>query len=121
MAKITLGRRYEAKTLAITVLDAADAPVTLTGKTLRFVIARSPADAEAGTYILTKATGGSGITVTGASNNVATITIATGDYDDLPAGYYYGELRSMTDNLVYWPRSGEDEGDIEVLAGSPVS
>lgn len=124
MTRLTLGHRYEARTLDIEVLDEAGAAVDLTGKTLRWIFTRSPHAAENGAFILTKATG-DGITIEDNDDTptpvaaIARMTFANTDYDDLPAGYYYGELRSMTDDLVYWPRSGESEGDIEILPGSP--
>lgn len=91
--------RLEAKVLVITVLDTAGDPVNLGASTLEWTVSRQQG-APASQIYLTKGTGGNGITVGGAGNNVVTITINSTDYDDLPAGIHYHELWDVGGNLL---------------------
>lgn len=102
---------FEDKTLLITVTDANGDPVTLTGVGLLWRVLR---DAASPTVYLEK-TDGAGIAVTGASNNIATITIdATSDYADLEGGIYRHELWDLDNNLLL------SYGDCFILpAGDP--
>lgn len=89
--------RYEDKTLLITIRDANDDPVTLTGLGLLWRVVR---DAGSPTVYLEK-TDGAGISVTGADNNVASISIdASTDYADLEAGVHRHELIDTDNNLL---------------------
>lgn len=87
----------EAKVITITVLDTAGQPVNLAASTLEWTVSRQQGSIQ---IYLTKGTGGNGITVGGAGNNVVTITIdAPADYDDLSAGIHYHELWDVGNNL----------------------
>lgn len=100
---------HEDKTLLITVTDAAGDPVVLTGVSLLWRVIR---DAGSPTVYLEK-TDGAGITVTGAGNNIATISIvASTDYADLVGGIYRHELWDQDNNLLL------SHGDCWVLPAS---
>lgn len=88
----------EAKVLVITVLDTAGQPVNLGASTLEWKVTKQQGSSQ---VYLTKGTGGNGITVGGAGNNVVTITIsASTDYDTLTAGIHYHELWDVGNNLL---------------------
>lgn len=89
--------RFEEKTLLITVTDDAGDPVNLTGVGLLWRVVR---DAGSATVYLEK-TDADGITVTGGSNNIATISIDPDtDYEDLPAGIHRHELWDTDNHLL---------------------
>lgn len=87
----------EAKVIVITVLDTAGVAVNLSASTLEWKVSRQRGSTQ---VYLTKGTGGNGITVGGAGNNVVTITILNTDYDDLLAGIHYHELWDVGNNLL---------------------
>ena len=96
--KAFLWYRYETKTITITVLDAAGSPVNLTGITLSWRIFRTQGSAQ---VLLTKTSGGGGISISGAGNNVVTIAVSVSDYTLLTAGIHYHELWDAgNDNLL---------------------
>lgn len=104
--------KHEAKTLRITVTDSAGDPVVLTGVGLLWRVLR---DGGSATVYLEK-TDAVGISVIGAGNNVAAITIDANDYDDLEAGVHRHELWDTDNNLLL------SYGDCFVLpASSPVA
>jgi hypothetical protein len=101
--------RFEDKTITITVTDANGDPVTLTGLGLLWRVMR-----EAGSDLvyLTK-TGGAGISITGADNNEANMSIdPLTDYADLEAGIWRHELWDTDNNLLL------SYGDVWLLAAS---
>jgi hypothetical protein len=108
-------RRFESKTLEITVLDADGAAVDLSTAELRFVVVRQ----HGGTPIVEKLSTGDNppITVSGADDNVAVIAFESpDDYANLPAGVYQGELWDTDASLMLWPRPGES-GDLYLSDG----
>jgi hypothetical protein len=80
--------RYETKTITITVLTAAGAPVNLTSIDLSWRIMRAQGSS---TIYLTRVTP-TGISISGAGSNIAVINITVSDYTALPAGIHYHEL-----------------------------
>lgn len=88
ITKSALWYRYENKTITITVVDADGVAVNLTGIDLSWRILRAQGSP---TVLLAKTTS-DGISISGAGNNIVTITIDVADYEDLPAGIHYHEL-----------------------------
>jgi len=79
----------DSKTLEITITDSDGVAVDLTGATVKYAIALS---STASAALVSKATGGSGITT---ASNVATVTLASADTATL-AGVYYHEMEITT-------------------------
>lgn len=89
--------KHEDKSLLITVTDDAGDPVDLDGVGLLWRVLR---DAASPTVYLEK-TDLDGIAITGADDNIATITIdASTDYADLDAGIHRHELWDQDNNLL---------------------
>lgn len=102
--------RNEAKTIQITVYgDDGVTPENVSGVTLQWRLLKH------GAALLTKASGGAGITVSGASNNIANIAIAVADYTaSIPAGSYRHELWDRTnDRLLTFGTALLQEGSAE--------
>lgn len=75
----------DSATLSMTARDLSDAVVDLTGGTLRWELhAKGCGDAD-----VSKATGGSGITVTDADDGTFTVTLDPGDTTDLRGEYLH--------------------------------
>jgi len=75
------------KTLEITVKDEAGDVVDLNGATARFGLAREPGEA----VLVSKATGGGGVTLTDPDNGVLRVALNGADTRDLAAGRYWHE------------------------------
>ena len=75
--------------IAVTVTDSVTgAAVNLTGAAMSWALATAPG----ATPLLTKTSGAGEITVSGASNNVATVALAPADTAEL-TGVYHHELQ----------------------------
>lgn len=85
-----------AKTLRINVTDSAGAAQTMTGWSLQFVLRQGDLDAggQNGAAKVTKATGGSGITIGNGSgtDDRASVALTYADTSNLPPGIYNGAL-----------------------------
>jgi len=81
----------DSKTLAITITDKSGSAVDLTGATVKYAIAGS---ATATTKLVSKQTGGAGITT---ALNVATVTIDPADTEAI-AGIFYQEIETTDIN-----------------------
>lgn len=105
--------RFETKNIEITVVDDAGDAVNLSSLTLEWLLTKQAGD---GAPYLDKGTGGSGITVSGASNNVAVIAVASTQYESatrpLVPGIYHHELWDRTNNNLL------SFGMVHLLAGS---
>lgn len=85
---------HEAKILQITVLDAAGDPVDLSSTSLLWRLMH-------GNTELINKTSGAGIAVSGAGNNIVSITIdQDADYDGLEAGIYRHELWDASNDAL---------------------
>ncbi len=88
--------RGEVKSFDIPVLDAAGAAVDVSSWTNRFVVAKSPTSATP--HAIDK----TGLTISGAGNNVVEVRLLNTD-TDIAHGLYYWELRvqdTTTDEQV---------------------
>lgn len=86
----------EAKTFALTVLDESGAPINLS-----LIAALQWRLLKHGRALLTKATG-DGISVSGASNNIANVAIAVADYgDEIVPGSFRHELWDRTNDRLF--------------------
>ena len=90
----------DTKTLAVAITDADGNAVTLTGATCAYTIRTAITST---TALVTKATGGSGITVSGST---VTISLAPADTADLD-GTYYHELQ-ITDSAGHVSTAFQD-------------
>jgi len=100
-------RRFETKAFAFTITDSADAAVNLTGVSLQWLLLRQAGDAESRAYI-----NKTSATISGASNNIATVTVDDSEYDDIPAGYYWHELWDRDNDVMLC------YGDVVLLPGT---
>jgi hypothetical protein len=97
--------RGDDETIAIAVTDQdTGAVVDLTGSTLRWMVKSLPGDADAAA-LLSK-TNGAGITLTNASQGLATIAVAATDTAALAAGMYWWELQGRLAGLISTLASG---------------
>ena len=81
----------DTETLELAVTDPSKDPpeVDLTGATLRFLVKRSAGDDDEDA-VITKATGGSGITIAPGTGGTATIAIAPADTAGLEGRFVWG-------------------------------
>lgn len=87
---------HERKNFDYTVVDDAGDAVDLTGLALEWRLLTSRAASPA----LIEKTTGAGISVVGASNNIARVQIEVADYGDIRAGTYYCELWDRDADLL---------------------
>lgn len=87
--------RYETKALAFTITDSADAAVNLTGVSLQWLLLRQAGDAESRAFI-----NKTSATISGASSNIATVTVDDSEYDTVPAGHFYYELWDRDNDVL---------------------
>ena len=80
----------DSKTIEVTLVDAAGVPVDVTGATITYRIAAAPHN----TALVTKTTGGNGVTI---AASVVTIVLAPDDTADLN-GVYHHELEVVDAN-----------------------
>ena len=94
-------------TVLVTDPDNADAPVDLTGTALAFMVKLRPVDAD-DDALISKATGGDGITLANQTTDPgeALIAIAAADTDALAAGLFWWELQGTDGTGVITLASG---------------
>lgn len=76
------------KILRFTVVDAAGATQIITGWTVRFTMAKHVEDDP----LITKATGGSGISLSNPTEGILDVSIVAADTEDMNPGTYYYSL-----------------------------
>ncbi len=82
--------------IPITCIDSNGAAVSLSGKTVRFVVTAT--NESTATPIFYRETGGTGITISGTGNNVANVQLATANTVSPCQGYYW--LWNITDSIA---------------------
>jgi hypothetical protein len=85
-----------APAISWTIVDSSDAAVSLSGKTVRFVAARSN-DATAAA-VFNHSTGGNGVTISGTSNNIVTVQLTTTDTATAQQLFYW--IWDMTSDIA---------------------
>lgn len=86
----------DTRTLTVRVRDPDDAVVAITGATIRWRAARSYGK----TANITKATGGSGITITDGPNGVFVVTLDPADTASLYGTFYHEAEVTFSDDTV---------------------
>lgn len=79
----------DTRTVTVTVTDDDDQAVNLTGATVKWAVANTPTSAT----LISKQTGGSGISITNATGGVFVITLVPADTSSLSARTYYHEAQ----------------------------
>ena len=94
-----------APAIVFTVLDADDVAINLTGKTVRMVVCTVDEDSDTEathddtlTAVFAYETGGSGVTIGGAGNNV--VTVQHSAVNTATAGEFRYFLWNITDSIV---------------------
>ena len=77
-------------------LDSDDVAINLSGKTVRFIVTRTPESDAA--VVFYRETGGSGVTVSGADSNNVTVAITTTNTASALRGWYH--LWNTTDSIL---------------------
>lgn len=86
----------DTKVVQITVLDADGDPVDITSATIKWQAARSLGKSP----VITKATGGSGVSITDAANGVFEVTLSGSDTEDLKGDYYFEAEVTASDGTI---------------------
>jgi hypothetical protein len=106
-------RRYEDKSIEITILDENGLPVTeLPAGAYRAILVKHPVDLSSSNKWLFSTT------AIVLEAPLVKVPVDDADYDLLPRGYYYLEVKDLTRNLVLFPPFGES-GFIDVEEASP--
>jgi len=92
----------DTKTLVISVKDASGNPVNITDASIKWQAGRSFGKASS----ISKATGGSGISITDAANGVFTVTLNPSDTESLKGTFYHEAQVTGSDSAISTVISG---------------